>query len=821
MKIKKTKSIFIIFIFIFLSLAFSSCGKYKVVEKIQMKNSETIQVEAGNFNYEGIKVEVCYASGEIKEIDLTEDMIPDIDKLNFYKMGEHEINVVYINKFSTSFKINVVRHNFDDVYELLGYTCTYDGQPHSVLLNEELPAGATIEYPYGNTFINAGEYEVVGVISKKGYNSKTLKTKLIIEKDEYDISDVSFIDQTETYDGEPKIIEATNVPSDIEVSYDIYDEFKTARLNNAVNAGTYTIVAKFTSKDANYKPIPNMEAKLTIDKATYDMSNVKIDDYEKEFDGYAYTPRLVDSTALPSGVTVSYKYYNEQGEEVSSNINAGEYKIVASFTSNNANYEKIEPIESKLKVNKRLIQLDGVIDFNSESVNFDRKEHYLEIEGRLPDKVSVIYENNGQVAAGEYMVVAKFTNDDENYYLDIDELDAYLIINKVREDVLITDKTTQEKRAITPDDIEFTIDFETNKRTIEIKGLDKEVYSFKTLQFTDLSNDEIVDEYAFTDGGKYEYYMEAKFNSEVEDSSVLLAPISGIYSCTILIEGDFELPSDTVTYDGNSHTLTLEGELPTGASVAYEYYKDDTLVDEAINVGQYLVKAIITRAYSKTIEITSSLVITKANFDMSFIPQNVTKKYDGNDYTPSFNMPEGLEVETVTAKQLYYGDWQDVSFTKDVGDYKIKLTFSVVNTNYNDVDPVEFMLKVNYREIDLLKLRVYVDNKTMYGKVSAGDFDPHLTIPVYENDVLCTNNKLNSVDVSIITNYYYLGKEGTDNNFNIEYDDIPWPGRYRVVVTFKCNNTNEKIINSMDNDKLVDSLVLERELLTRNITDKH
>lgn len=794
MKPKLYISIIIVFFALMFSYLLTSCTT-NFVSEIRMAKDDVIEIESGDIKLDNIKVILVYSNGETKEIELTEDMIPEVEKLNFYKMGEHDVKVVYGNKFSTTMKINVVRHEFDDVYELLGYTCTYDGQPHSVLLNEELPAGATIEYPYGNTFINAGEYEVVGVISKKGYNSKTLKTKLIIEKDEYDISDVSFIDQTETYDGEPKKIEATNVPSDIEVSYDIFDEFKTARLNNAVNAGTYTIVAKFTSKDSNYKAIPNKEAKLTINKATYDMSNVKIADYEKEFDGYAYTPRLVDSTALPSGVTVSYKYYNEQGEEVASNINAGEYKIVASFTSNNANYEKIEPIESKLKVNKRLIQLDGVIDFNSESVNFDRKEHYLEIEGNLPDKVSVIYENNGQVAAGEYMVVAKFTNDDENYYLDVNELDAYLIINKIREDVLITDETTQEKRAITPEDIEFSIDFETNERTIGIKGLDEEVYSFKALQFTDLSNDEIVDVNAFTDGGKYEYYMEAKFNSEVEDSSVLLAPISGIYSCTILIEGDFELSSDTVTYDGNSHTLTLEGELPTGASVAYEYYKDDTLVDEAINAGQYLVKAIITRNYSKTREITSSLVITKATFDMSFIPQNVTKTYDGNDYTPSFNMPEGLVVETVTAYQLVGEEWTEVLFSKDVGDYKIKLTFSVVDTNYNDVDPVEFMLKIEQKVISLINMWVNVSSETLYGIVCVnGLFDPYLKIHIYENRVLVTGDRLISENVGIINTYYLLGYiDDIDFEEPVQMEAIIYPGRYKVITQFVCNDSNIKI----------------------------
>ena len=40
-------------------------------------------------------------------------------------------------------------------------------------MNEELPEGAKIEYPYGNTFTAAVVYEVVGVITKSGYESKS------------------------------------------------------------------------------------------------------------------------------------------------------------------------------------------------------------------------------------------------------------------------------------------------------------------------------------------------------------------------------------------------------------------------------------------------------------------------------------------------------------------------------------------------------------------------------------------------------------------------------------------------------------------------
>ena len=99
MKIKNLIKILPILIIMLLFISLTSCNNYKMVEKIQIKDDQVINVEAGDFNYEGIKVIITYTDGKTSEIDLTEDMIPDAEKLNFYKMGEHEISVVYKDKY--------------------------------------------------------------------------------------------------------------------------------------------------------------------------------------------------------------------------------------------------------------------------------------------------------------------------------------------------------------------------------------------------------------------------------------------------------------------------------------------------------------------------------------------------------------------------------------------------------------------------------------------------------------------------------------------------------------------------------------------------
>ena len=54
----------------------------------------------------------------------------------------------------------------------------------------------------------------------------------------------------------------------------------------------------------------------------------------------------------------------------------------------------------------------------------------------------VDYENNNQLIAGEYKVIAHFNISNPNQELDINELEAYLIINKITESPQVVDLTT-------------------------------------------------------------------------------------------------------------------------------------------------------------------------------------------------------------------------------------------------------------------------------------------------------------------------------------------------------------------------------------------
>ncbi len=807
----------IIFIFSFVLLA---CNKYSNLSEIKMKNEETIEVKAGDFSYDGIKVVLVYLDGDTEEIDLTDDMISDNDKLNFYKMGEHDITVKY-SRFSTTMKINVVRHEFDDIYKLEGYTCQYDGNPHSVELNYELPEGAKIEYPYGNTFTNAGEYEVVGVITKSGYNTKTLKTTLVIEKADYDATDIVFNNKTYVYDGEAKTIEAENVPDDLDVTVDIYNEQKSVRLNNAVNAGTYTLVAKFKSKNENFNEIETREAKLTILKAKYDLSNVTLDDYEKNYDGLNYTAYLTNQSSLPQDISVSFEFLDENGKKVLSNANAGKYTMVANLTSTNINYDKIEPMKAELIVNKRLITLTDVVKFESKTINYDRNQHSLVVEN-LPSNVDVEYENNGQVRAGEYKILAHFTPANENEVVDIDELDAYLIINKVREEAMVVDEINGGYRPINGDDVEFTLNQETGERDFSIRTLDTDKYVIKDILFSNWANNEVVTIDQLSDGNRYNYSFEFKFTSDVDNDSVILSPATGTFECYIKFDPTLELVGEgTVPYDGNPHTFTLNKDLPEGAVAVYKIYNTDRTetFDEAINSGIYRVECKITKETYGTMRLEKVLKIEKLTYDMSNVriagkrisdlskdKEIETVFYTGNPITLAITgLPDGV---TANVKSINYFEEEDYNYQSD-HKYNIEITFNYDEINHNPLEKVEFIFcpiaRIHY---DLSKVYFKGDDM-IYNDVGNNNFG-HYDLGIKTSD---SEKEVDDNGVPIELNVVYKAYNNSTNPPTpLPSYNLATVGTYYVVATLTLKDEYKSIyyIESNENRKTAYITIIQR-----------
>ena len=134
----------------------------------------------------------------------------------------------------------------------------------------------------------------------------------------------------------------------------------------------------------------------------------------------------------------------------------------------------------------------------------------------------------------------------------------------------------------------------------------------------------------------------------------------------------------SVTYTGAEIKPELDN-LPEDAEVKYAFYdgadETGTPVDEAINVGEYFVKATVVRSAYKDVTFTATLKITQAEVDCSALVWNGTNLvYTGDTvvFNPTVEgLPEGITIKEVT------GNSKD-----EPGVYTSTVKFAGENKNY-------------------------------------------------------------------------------------------------------------------------------------------
>lgn len=126
---------------------------------------------------------------------------------------------------------------------------TYDREAHSIAISGTLPAGVSVSYDVGYK-VNAGEYTVTATFTgdSANYNAiPDMTAKLTIAKAAYDMSGITFENGSVTYDGEAHSLAISGtLPDGVTVTYED---------NDKVNAGTYTVTAKFAGDYDNYEVI--------------------------------------------------------------------------------------------------------------------------------------------------------------------------------------------------------------------------------------------------------------------------------------------------------------------------------------------------------------------------------------------------------------------------------------------------------------------------------------------------------------------------------------------------------------------------------------
>lgn len=431
------------------TLFLGGCASEDAVTALALKeyNADTpLEVAVGEFCYEDYTVVVTHGDGTLEEVPLTEEMISDADQLYFYQEGHREITITYKGA-STVVAINVSRKSLPVSVRFDDFTAVYTGETFTVEVQGELPNGAKVSYPQGNTFKNAGEYDIAAVIQCEGYKGVTLFARVSIQKATYDVSNAQLYDATYDYDKTthtmrlhglpltydehdvPTSFASAELPSGVTVSYSITKthegdgseilDKQTIDGNQAMNAGVYEVRAKYKGDALNYEPIPDCVKTLTIQRQKYDMSKINFGDKSHVYTGEPYSMEITNQDSLPVGVSVAYqikRVKDQEGapveddyKEGNTRADAGTYLVKAIFevTGKYAMNYQVSPNEEYAYLTINRADYDEMmskvhLDYKAYTYE-DGAEYKVTLDGDLPEGVEPtfsVFDDEGNLMSG-------------------------------------------------------------------------------------------------------------------------------------------------------------------------------------------------------------------------------------------------------------------------------------------------------------------------------------------------------------------------------------------------------------------------------------
>ncbi len=487
-----------------------------------------------------------------------------------------------------------------------------------------------------------------------------------VEKAVTDMSSVAFDTPQDTiYDGESHMVEATGVPSYVDVNYTITRDGEEA--DSVIDAGTYTIVATFTLNNTNYTDIDEADVSKSI---TFTIAKKKVTlptdatiwNYTDAltYTGETLTVEFVDAVKTLKGIELDYVITGNTG------IGSDSYSATAYIWAFSANYEltdsegtalTLEAYEEKQAykatlawaINKAPVDLSGITMEESVSVVYDGKSHKVDVTG-VPDYINVstvITKGEETVTeiknVGTYNVTVTFSLKNTNY-MDIPQ-----------EDATKTCTVTVTPKIFDPSTYTFTdttAEYDGKKHTVKIKNLDSEI---KVTSYVYYQNGKEVDAIA---AGTYEVVANLAFKSQSNSNFQLTATT---VTTTLTITPATYSAS---VYDvGNTYTLVFNDEIKeNGADFI-------TIINELLaNLGRTLPAGnTITIANASEMPVmkspgteTFTLSFTgSANYEpitdtveVTLVVQPITVTPSGSDITITFpeGMPEDATVKVESAE---------------------------------------------------------------------------------------------------------------------------------------------------------------------------
>lgn len=335
--------------------------------------------------------------------------------------GQYSVSVTAMsNKFdytkqSKSVEISMVKTKEDQVVNDIafdGETFTYDGKKKSIVIQQKIPEGVTVEYE-GNEKVSAGSYVVIARFFDENKTLLDVKKATMIIKPKEIQEDVRIVEiSNQTYTGS-EIVPEMQVSEDevllregIDYTYECFDN---------INVGTATVTVKFIG---NYQGEKNTT--FSIIKAENEWTS------ELKCQDITYGENL-EVFAISKFGNVEYKFSSTPLGEYKSKKpeNVGSYYVKA-FVDGTKNYNAIESEPVRFNIEKTEYDLSQII-FGNKEFTYDGEEKYLALTGKIPDGIEVQYVNNGKVNVGEYCVTAKLAGDDN--HKECKDFTAKLIIN--------------------------------------------------------------------------------------------------------------------------------------------------------------------------------------------------------------------------------------------------------------------------------------------------------------------------------------------------------------------------------------------------------
>lgn len=310
--------------------------------------------------------------------------------------SENDHDVLPKNKIA---KLEITKLEFDITFS--NVTVPYDGKPHEIKINGDLPADINVEYT-GNGKTAPGSYEVVATFTttNQNYNLPSkVYANLVITKLKF--SGLTLESKEIIYDGElHSLVVAGELPEGTSVEY--YG-------NNISEIGEHKVSAVI--KKDNYEDL-TLTATLTIIKRN--PFNLIFEDKVVDYDGNPHNIEVVGD--LPDTVTVEYT-----GNGM---VNAGEYEVSAKVTDTTGEVEEYT-LTAILTINK----IDLEVVFEDKTILYDGNPHSLDVPN-LPDNfIFRVVGNEPKTEIGRYEVTLDIYDINGNYN-EIHKV-AYLSISGV------------------------------------------------------------------------------------------------------------------------------------------------------------------------------------------------------------------------------------------------------------------------------------------------------------------------------------------------------------------------------------------------------